>query len=361
VPLLTPERQAADSPTLQLSHRNHFKFGYDQHWFAERRTPEDTWCVAYGRCQRPTSDWRSECIESARRIHNDTDLDLWLLFSGGIDSEVALQSFPFAGIPVTAAITCFRGDLNRQDVRHAVKFCETHQIGYRLLHLDIERFIESGEALEFADRTKCVSPQLLHTMWAMDQVDGYPILGSGECYLVKRSAQRDGAMPGTDLDVWDMFEKERIASWYRHLIARGRPGCAGFFQYNPENMLAFLLDPMVADLCNNRLPSENTTMKIKPMIYRRYFLLEPRKKYHGFENILHLDDALRPELELRYGAHNGIHKTPYEELVASLSHEDKENSSSGGNRLQGNGLSASMKLASADELELNRENGNVRF
>lgn len=358
--LLTPERQAAELHTLQLTHRNHFKFGYNRHWFADRRTPDDSWYVAYGRCQRPIKDWRSECIATARQIRDDTDLDLWLLFSGGIDSEVALQSFLFAGIRVTAAITCFRGDLNRQDVRHAVKFCETHQIAYRLLHLDIERFIESGEALEFADRAKCVSPQLLHTMWAMDQVDGYPILGSGECYLVKRSAQRDGAMPGADANVWEMFEKERIASWYRHLLVRGRPGCAGFFQYNPENMLAFLVDPMVMNLCNNRLPDETTTMKIKPLIYGSYFLLEPRKKYHGFENILHLDDALRPELERRYGAYNGIHKTPYDELVASLCHEGGEKSSSEGNGLQGNVLS-SVNLASDDELELDRENGNVRF
>ena len=102
-------------------------------------------------------------------------------------------------------------------------------------------------------------------------------------------------------------------------------------------------------------------MGIKPAVYRKYFLLEPRKKYHGFENVLHLDDELRPELERRYGAYNGIVKTPYEELVASLSHEGGEKSSSEGNGLQGNGLSASVKLASDDELELERENGNVRF
>ena len=119
-------------------------------------------------------------------------------------------------------------------------------------------------------------------------------------------------------------------------------------------MLAFLVDPMVMNLCNNRLPNETTTMKIKPLIYGSYFLLEPRKKYHGFENILHLDDALRPELERRYGAYNGIHKTPYDELVAGLSHEGGEKSSSEGNGLQGNVLSASVKLASDDELELEK-------
>jgi hypothetical protein len=308
---------------LELSHKNHFKFGYDGRWFAVRQSAEASWCVTYGRCERPVRDWRAECIETARLIRAGTDLDLWVLFSGGIDSEVVLQSFMFAGIPVKAAITCFRNDLNRQDVRHAVKFCETHRISYRLLHLDIARFFESGEALEYADRTKAVQPQLLHTMWAMDQLDGYPILGSGECYLVKRSAQTEGPMTPGSPDAWEMFEKERIAAWYRHLIARKRPGCGGFFQYTPEIMLAYLLDPTVADLCNNRLAGETDTMRLKPSVYRKHFLLEPRKKYHGFENILYLDDALRPELRRRHGACDAIFKTTYADLVTGLADDHR--------------------------------------
>jgi hypothetical protein len=305
---------------LELSHRNHFRFGYNDVWFSERRLPEDAWSVSYGRCERIVGDWRSECIETARLIRQATDLDLWVLFSGGIDSEVALQSFMFAGIKVRAAITCFDNDLNRHDVRYAVKFCETHEVPYRLLRVDVERFVESGEALSYAARTRCLQPQLLHTMWAMDQVDGYPILASGECYLVKRSAQREGYIdPGADPDVWEMFEKERIASWYRHLMVRGREGCAGFFQYNPENMLAFLRDPMMVDLCDNKYPDETDTMRFKPLIYRKYFLLEPRKKYHGFENVLHLGELLRPELERHYATYNGIHKTSYSDLIDMLS------------------------------------------
>jgi hypothetical protein len=307
---------------LLLSHLNHFKFGYDGRWFEERQSPQDTWCVDYGRSSRPARDWRSECIETARLIRDDTSLDLWVLFSGGIDSEVVLQSFIFAGIPVRAAITRFRNDLNRQDTRFAVKFCETHRIPYKLLDIDIVEFFESGDAFAYAERTRCVQPQLLHTMWAMDKVDGYPILGSAECYLVKRSAQPDFLL-GADEDpnVWEMFEKERIASWYRHLMVRNRDGCAGFFQYNPENMLSFLTDCIMEDLCLNRIPNETDTMSLKGAIYRKHFLLEPRPKYHGFENVLHLDDRLRPILERSFGDHNGIVKTPYDKLVAMLSPE----------------------------------------
>jgi hypothetical protein len=298
---------------LELSHRNHFKFGYNGKWFNERSSEQDEWCVSYGRCGRAVADWRAECIETARLIRSSTSQDLWVLFSGGIDSEVVLQSFMFSQISFKVAITCFRNDLNRQDVRYAIKFCETHQISYRLLHLDIVDFFKSGQAMECATLTKCVQPQLLHTMWAMDQVEGYPILGSGECFVVKRDAEQ--GEPAR----WDMFEKERIAAWYRHLLLRRREGCAGFFQYTPEVMLAFLLDEDIKQLCGNKLEDVANSMPIKGAIYRKYFLLEQRNKYHGFENVLHLDDELRPELERRFGAYNGIFRTEYADLVSELS------------------------------------------
>ena len=88
-------------------------------------------------------------------------------------------------------------------------------------------------------------------------------------------------------------------------------------------MLAYLLDPLVADVCNSRLRGETDTMKLKLPIYRKYFLLEPRKKYHGFENVLHLDDALRPELRRLFGSYDGVAKTSYADLVAGLSHEQQ--------------------------------------
>jgi hypothetical protein len=115
-----------------------------------------------------------------------------------------------------------------------------------------------------------------------------------------------------------MLEKERIASWYRHLLAAGRPGCAGFFQFTPEVMLAWLRDPLVAALVEDRLGDEEDSTAVKPVVHRGHFLLEPRPKYHGFEHVLHLDDALRPELERRFGAWNAIAMTRYADVVAEL-------------------------------------------
>lgn len=315
----TADGGAAEMP--ELSHRNHFRFGYDGRWFVERPSRFASWEVGYGKASYQAPDWRAACLDTARLLRAATELDLWVLFSGGLDSEVVLQSFLFAGIPVRAAITRFARDLNRHDIGYAIRFCEAHQVPYRLLDIDIELFFESGAALDYALRATCVQPQLLHTMWAMDQVDGYPILGSGECYLVRRRLE-DGedAPPGTPGDgtVWEMLEKERIAGWYRHLMATGHAGCAGFFQYDPGNMLAFLRDPMIVALCGGRIAGALDSTVIKAPTYRRHFLLEPRPKFHGFEHVMHLDDALRPVLRSRLEGHDAIARTSYAALVGSL-------------------------------------------
>jgi hypothetical protein len=317
---------------VELTRGNHFKFGYDEEWFVDRKRPEDVWTVAYGRCTRPVLDWRAECIATARLIRESTNLDLWVLYSGGIDSEVVLQAFKFAGIPINAAITCFENDLNRHDVRLAVKFCETHAIPYKLLRLDIEKFVASGDAMAYAERTRCTHPCFPRTMWAMDQVDGYPILGSGECYLVKTNAE---GVPSSWLEedcarittpplppaTWALSEKEQVAAWHRHLQVNNRSGCPGFFQYTPEVMVAFLRDPMVAQLCANQLAEHTDTMAIKAVVYRQHFLLERRPKYTSLENVAALERDLGSALKKRWSTHDARFLTPYAKLLAGMDYE----------------------------------------
>jgi hypothetical protein len=78
-PFTMSESPAADASRLGLSQRNPLKLGLNQRKFVERRAEENARCVGYGRCRRPTLDWRSKCIETARLIRDHTDLDLWPL------------------------------------------------------------------------------------------------------------------------------------------------------------------------------------------------------------------------------------------------------------------------------------------
>ncbi len=303
-----------------LTHEQHFEFGYVRRGsflpFVLRESSEDTWTVRYGRAKRYPMSFRSECLATAKVIQKAAKQPIHVLFSGGIDSEVALRSFHEAGVPVTAAILKFKDDLNLHDYSWAVLTCEELQIPYKLYELDLHSFWSSTEAARFADETQCISPQLIATMWLIDQCEGFCVLGSGENYL--QDLGPDSRRPG-----WYLSEKEKVAAWYRHFMIRGREGCPGFFQYTPELMLAWLLDPMARQLWQQPAVSHIDSIPTKFQVYRQHFDLRARPKYTGFEKVSSEDAALRSELQRKFPASNGIVETKVTDLIKMLAVEEQ--------------------------------------
>lgn len=302
----------------QYTHDNHFKYGYNHNWFTERQSEEDVWTVEYGVCSRPVSDFKTECLNTARQIREDTDLPITICFSGGVDSEITVKSFMECGIPFKIAILQFKEGLNEHDTFYSKKFCRDHGLDYQLIELDLLRFWNS-DMYDYAERTKCVTPQLLSTMWLVDQIDDYAILGSGECYVVKQIPK--DYVPGVspyEPSPWHLWEKEKIASWYRHFMISNRDGAPGFFQYNPEIMLSFLLDDTVKNLVDNRIIGKLSTYTSKLGIYQKYFTLQDRPKYTGFEYVMEEDSYHRRILEEKYGMYNQVYKSEYYELIGKL-------------------------------------------
>lgn len=290
---------------VELTHKNHFRFGYDREAFSFRQSSVEKWWVQYGACERAPGTFYEECLATAELIRSKTDLPIFILFSGGVDSEVVLRSFVEAKITVTAAIMRFNNDLNIHDISYAVIACESLNVPYRFFDLNILDFWQNG-AGPYAAKTRCFSPQLIATMWLMDQIPGYLVMGSGECLLVRQSAG------------WDLWEKERIASWYRHLMIRKRNGCPAFFQYTPEIMLSYLQDPLVQRLVKNEFPEIVTTEGLKLEIYQQHFNLISRKKFTGFEKLQAEDAILRTQLKKLYSDSDQIVKTDMRELVPML-------------------------------------------
>lgn len=301
-----------------LTHRNHFQFGYNNVAFTFRSSVDDIWFAKYGKCESAPLNFRDECLRTAKTIRNNTSLPIVVLFSGGVDSEVALRSFVEAGIEVSVAILRFKNDLNLHDIQWAMLTCNQLNVPYKIYDLDLLNFWKS-EADAFANATYCVSPQLLTTMWLVDQIQGYPILGSGECLLVKeRPADYvPGVSPYLRSD-WCLWEKEKIASWYRHFMVRQREGCPGFFQYTPELILSYIQDPFVQDLVNDRIQGKLSTESSKLKIYQQHFSLLDRPKYTGFEHVQPEDAEYRARLLTRFPGANQMIKTRIQDLELML-------------------------------------------
>ncbi len=324
-------RALGSIPTL--SHKNHFEFGFSngaanakvQAPFSFRDSPADQWFVQYGRCERMPQSFRAECLRTARQIRDNTSLPIDLFFSGGVDSEVALRAFLEAGIDVRVFSLRFKNDLNAHDVEWVTRSCEGLGVTPTFIDLDLLKFWES-DAIGYAERTQCVSPQLLSTMWLADQTDGFCVLGSGENFIVKRVPQ--DYVPGESpylRSTWDLFEKEKIAAWYRHFIVSGRDAAPGFFQYTPELMLSWFLDDLGRDLWNDRIIGKLNSVSSKMNLYQRHFAVQDRPKFTGFEKVLAEDAEFRRELRKRFDDCDHIVKTPVPWLISEMLPTGSEN------------------------------------
>ena len=321
------------TPIPTLTHKNHFEFGFTNGAANEqvrapvsfRDSSDDQWFVRYGRCQRMPGSFREECLQTARRIRENTGLPIDLFFSGGVDSEVALRSFLEAGIDVRVLSLRFKNDLNAHDVEWVKRSCLALGVTPRFVDLDLLKFWET-EGLGYAERTQCVSPQLLSTMWLADQTDGFCVLGSGENFIVKRVPE--SYVPGETpylRSTWDLFEKEKIAAWYRHFIVRGRDAAPGFFQYTPEIMLSWFFDEMGCDLWNDRIEGKRNSVSTKMQFYQRHFAVLDRPKFTGFENVIPQDAEFRRELRKRFDECDHIVKTPVPWLIREMLPMESEN------------------------------------
>lgn len=300
----------ADIGDLILTHDNHFKFGYNGKWFNERKKDSDSWQVHYGPCTRISLDFASECIRAAELIGAHTNKLPWLFMSGGIDSEIMALSFLKAKVPFLAVTLKFSNNLNWHDIIYAQEFTSHHQIKHKIIEFDIKKFFESDEFYQIARQTRCVSPQfpaLMKLATIANSSGGYPVIGSGECYFRKES------------NSWVLYEREKVASLYRYLIHQNIEGCAGFFQYTPEQIKSFMDDPIMKDLFSGSYPGKPSNYSLKFDIYSNYYKIKVRPKFTGYENLSENDAKIRSYLLDCFAGSDAVAKTSHQSLEKSLS------------------------------------------
>lgn len=257
------------------------------------------------RCARKPKPLHIEnCIAAEEIYDNRNGLPISVLMSGGIDSEIVATSFLKIKAPFTAYILQFKDNLNIHDISYAVSFCETNNVNYKLVELDIKKFLKE-QAYDYASYSDTCCAELLSTMWLADQVSGLPIIGSGEPFFIKKK------------DHWFYREHERITGFYKHFIFQDRPAIPGFFQYSPELLASYSTTELIVSLAKNELDRRiQNSRPIKFDTLKRYYpQLYQRKKYTGFENIPELK-VFRRKLELMFG--DDSYDVEYEHFVKYL-------------------------------------------
>jgi hypothetical protein len=277
---------------IENTERSHLRYWYgndrNKIW---RDNDLETTSMSVGGCVRKPMSFKAELIRTARILHRKYP-DLTQFMSGGLDSEMALQSFLSAGITPNIVVVRFPDDKNLHDIGPAMRMLSHMGIPYKVIDFDPDKFVMSGEAFEIGARFQGYSfyQQMLMKI-ALDY--GAPMITIDEIELEKLPSINWET--GEHVDRWVFLKKEdQDGCWRRFNDATGIPALNNFYSYSPESILSFLQIPTVDDLVNDRIYGKLGWTSSKMKIYSHLgYNFRKRPKWHGVENYMHLWDYVR--------------------------------------------------------------------
>lgn len=264
---------------------DNLRFGYGSGLFnpIEKTGPNTMWC-SYARATRTPLSFPDECVRTAQLLKQQADSlgrDVYVLLSGGVDSEVTAKAFIEAGISFQPITFRFNHGLNEHELVYVRKFCERHGLETQYYDIDIGSWSQTIEARDLFVNSQAqyfeMVPhmKLMNVIW--NELNGIPVMGNGDLFLEKSATGQ-----------WQYVEFEYILAWFRHAIRNGVLGGIGFFQHTPEMTLAALQDPQMETLGLGRDEKANRLLQdgrmAKYVMYHKHWPdLERRKKFHGGE------------------------------------------------------------------------------
>jgi len=185
-------------------------------------------------------------------------------------------------------------------------------LDYEFFDLDLIDFWESGEVDEYAKIANGISPQmctLLKIMQHIHDLGGVAVLGALEREFSYRK----------NYDSWCLTESENFACLYRYASKTKINVVPSFFNWSPEMLLSYMNDSYLAQIMSQTGMPYFKSSYAKADIYGRYWSLQRRGKYAGYEKLLEYSKKHRSRLEGIYGDYSSFIFTPVNELRKILS------------------------------------------
>lgn len=214
------------------------------------------------------------CKDLATQLYDERQGQLYLMYSGGVDSEFVLNVFLSLNIPITPVI--IKLGYNDHDVKYAFDFCTSKNLTPLVIDFDFDTFVKSGKIVDIATQYKIAAYQLPSTFSVLTQLDGTIVMGShGPAHIKKYN------------DVWYLDEYEPIWTVLDYFKQNKLHGCPFFLIHRAEQYATFLNDPLMKELADNKIPGKLGSNSSKWIIYNKLapFDLVERTKYTGYEHV----------------------------------------------------------------------------
>lgn len=306
----------------ELSKNNHMIIGYNDIPWSNRTDLYDRFFIKFGKVSKIPRSFREACIQSAEEI-SDRCLKInripMILYSGGIDSETIIASFITAGKKFSVAHVKYVPNYNRHETEYVYRFCDKHKLDLKEFEIDpIEYFSRNDVLLNaVADNARLIELQLITAITDTIKDFYFPISDHPGVMLYRENTVL------SEISQWYWKDYEHLSSYFFHCLRKKINACPSFYHWSPEIILAFLLDPIVKGLVNNKPYGKITIRTTAMLLYSTTFPefnFDNRPKYRGFEYIpKKIINELNKKLNSKtfYDMHSG-QAYEYSELIRML-------------------------------------------
>jgi len=264
------------------------------------------------------SNYHKATIEVAKQVADNRRGKIYLMYSGGVDSEYILAVFLSLGIEITPVIVQLKPNYNSHDIRYAFDYCKSKNLNPIVIDIDFDQFVKSGKIVDIAMEYQIGAYQFPSTFQAVSQLDSGTVVmgnhGPPHLALDKNS------------NIWYVDEIEPYYAVLKYFEKNNIYGYPFFLVYTPEQYLSFLEHPVMVDLVNHKFPGKLGNNSTKKFVYNEIsgYGLVDREKYTGYENIENSEIFRHPNIKIFEEFKNnwwGRWAEPYDHFIKRMKND----------------------------------------
>jgi len=161
-----------------------------------------------------------------------------VLYSGGLDSELALLSCIRNNVPVRAMtlVIKIKGlTVNTHDLYYAQKFCIEHNIEHKMIELEADKFFDNGTYIDYLAPYNITEPHVATHMWLIEQCSDFPIIG-GDWPWVQAHKEHKVLSPfKMEFSSYERYMKDKGICGIGNMISNSLESSCKFIQLHLDN------------------------------------------------------------------------------------------------------------------------------
>jgi hypothetical protein len=280
-------------------------------------TREHPFQINFNPVTRELQSHKEEIELTAKHIANSVQGQIYLFFSGGIDSEIIATEFLNLGRDFTVIsfdIFDGNGNNNSYDIWWAKKFCEKNNVKQILHPFNVEEFVKNNipEYIDMGFYSKYIYRYMvIYMLQLAESLGGCAVLGGRESGIYLNEINEPCFANG----VWFNLGSD-------YCLKYNKQHYPVFFLQNPEIFASYLklplIDTMLKDSNYFRNVPDNISLE-KMIEYRKLYPdSPPRKKYYGFETMYKLWVDTLKKLTAQFPEESKIYLIPISKIKSQL-------------------------------------------